>query len=37
MVMDKPVKGYAEEAGEWSFGGGTESSPKVMDMVVPEV
>jgi len=35
-LWDKPVKGYAEEAGEWSFGGGTESSPKVMDMVVPE-
>jgi len=30
------LRGYAEEAGEWSFGGGTESSPKVMDMVVPE-
>ncbi len=30
------LRGYAEEAGEWSFGGGNESSPRVMDMVVPE-
>jgi len=30
------LRGYAEEASEWSFGGGDESSPKVMDMIVPE-
>ncbi|NPV88089.1 hypothetical protein HPY42_00995 [Coprothermobacteraceae bacterium] len=30
------LRGFGAEAGEWVFGGGDGTSPKVMDMVVPE-